>query len=98
MHARIVTLQGDPSKIDEGIQFYKDQALPPLRQQRGFKGARLLVDRRSGKVEAVSLWESEEAANGSAPATAQARTQGAQILGSTPATMEVFEIAVYEDA
>jgi len=33
--------------------------LPSVQQQKGFKGVRLLVDRKNGKVASLGLWEAE---------------------------------------
>jgi len=98
MHARVTTLQADPNKLEEGIRFFRDQAVPVARQQRGFKGARLLVDRSSGKVQAVTLWDSAETAQAADAVMNQQRSQGAQTLGAVAPTTEVFEMAVYVDA
>ena len=98
MHARVTTLQGDANKLEDGIRFFRDQAVPVARQQRGFKGARLLVDRSSGKVQAVTLWESAETAQAAESSMSQQRMQGAQTLGAAAPTTEVFEIAVLVDA
>ena len=96
MHARQTTLQVDPSRIDEGIRLFREQVMPVVRQQGG-KGVRLLVDRRSGKVQAISLWESEQAAQAAQAEMNQQRDQAAQQLGSQGATTELFEVAVLED-
>lgn len=98
MHARVTTLQGDPNKVEDGIRFFRDQVVPVARQQPGFKGARLLIDRRSGKAQAVTLWDSAETAQAAESAMNQQRAQGAQTLGATAPTTEVFEVAVLVDA
>ncbi|MHB8575620.1 MAG: hypothetical protein ACYDCQ_09840 [Dehalococcoidia bacterium] len=98
MHARVTTLQADSTKLEDGIRFFRDQSVPVARQQRGFKGARLLVDRRSGKVQAVTLWESAAAAQAAEAAMNQQRSQGAQTLGAATPTTDVFEVAVLVDA
>ena len=96
MYARQTTLQGDPSKIEDFMRFFREQ-LPTVRQQ-GARGVRLLADRRSGKVMVVSLWESPEAAQGAETTLSSLRAQSAQILGATSApTMELFEVLVTED-
>ena len=96
MHARQTTFQVDPSRIEEAIRLFREQTMPGMRQQ-GAKGVRLLVDRRSGKVEGISLWESEQAAQAAQAAMNQQRDQTAQQLGSQGATTELFEVAVLED-
>ena len=97
-HVRLTTLQADPSKLEDGIRLFREQALPTARQQRGFQGARLLVDRKSGKVVAVTLWESEEAAQASESAMRQPRAQAVQLLGATEPATDVLEMVVNESA
>lgn|SRR5687767_10327030 len=97
-YTRLTTLQADPSKLEDGIRFFREQAITTARQQRGFQGARLLVDRQSGKAVAVTLWESEEAARAAEGAMNQSRTQGAQMLGATNPTTELLEMVVNENA
>ena len=63
-YVRMTTFQADPSKLEEGIRFGREQALATLRQQPGFEGTRVLVDRTSGKTISVTLWASEAAARG----------------------------------
>ncbi len=98
MHARVTSFQADINKIEEGISFFRDQAVPVAKQQRGFKGARLLVDRSSGKVQAVTLWENAEAVQAAEAAMNQQRSQGTQISGATAPTTEVFEMVLLVDA
>jgi hypothetical protein len=48
MHARQTTFQADPAKIEDGIRFFREQALPSLRQM-GARSALLLADRQTGR-------------------------------------------------
>ena len=97
-YVRMTTLQADPSKLEEGIRFGREQALATLRQQPGFEGTRLLVDRTSGKMISVTLWASEEAARAAESTLNQARTQAAQLVGAATPTTEIFEMVVNENA
>jgi hypothetical protein len=63
-YARLSTFQADPGKLEDGIRFFREQAIPDARKLQDFQGARLLVDRQSGKVQTVTIWESESAAAG----------------------------------
>jgi len=44
-YTRLTTLQADPSKLEEGIRFFREQSLTTARQQQGFQRARRLIDR-----------------------------------------------------
>jgi heme-degrading monooxygenase HmoA len=50
-----------PDRVDEAIQRWGDTVLPSVQQQQGFKGVRLLVDRKNGRIVSLGLWESEAA-------------------------------------
>jgi len=98
-HARMSTLEIEPSKAEEGVRFFREQTLATARRQPGFQGARLLLDRRSGKVYAVTLWESEAALRAAVQAMDQSRSSEAvQALGARNVTTEVLELAVNENA
>jgi hypothetical protein len=96
MHSRQTTLHIDPSRVDDVVRRFREQVVPVLRQN-GAKGARMLVDRKTGKVQAVSLFESASALQAAESALDQQRDQARQDFGATSATTEMFEIAVYED-
>jgi heme-degrading monooxygenase HmoA len=48
-----------PGKLADAIQLWQDSVLPSVRQQKGFRSVRLLVDRKNGKVASLGLWETE---------------------------------------
>jgi quinol monooxygenase YgiN len=73
MHARLLTAQVSPEKIDEFVQLWHNQILSTYKEQTGWKGARLLVDRQTGKAILISLWEAE--AEGLASGTGSAQGQ-----------------------
>lgn len=60
MYARITTTQMSPYRLDEAINVAQEQVIPAARQQGGFKGYLMLVDRGSGKNIVITLWEEEE--------------------------------------
>ncbi len=59
MNARVVTVQSKPDKVEEAVSLWRDEVLPIAKQQQGFKGVLLLLDRGTGKTISISLWESE---------------------------------------
>ena len=92
MFARVTTAQGSPDQLDQAVRYIQEQIIPAARQQRGFQGSYWLVDRQSGKVVAVALWESEEAMRASEGAMEQSRSQSAQDLGVTMQSVERYEV------
>ncbi len=59
MHARILTTQEKVDKIDELITVFRDSIVPAAKQQKGFIGIKLFIDRATGKGVVVSRWQSE---------------------------------------
>lgn len=95
MFARVVTFQGKPDKINAGISFMKDQVSPTIRKMAGSKGAYTLVDRKSGKLMVMALWETEKDLQDSFQATAPLRANGGKIMEDpNPPRVEQFEVAV----
>ena len=60
MYARITTTEMSPYRLDEAINVVQEQVIPAARQQGGFKGYLMLVDRGSGKNIVITLWEEEK--------------------------------------
>jgi heme-degrading monooxygenase HmoA len=61
MFASLSTFQGPPDQIDQGVRYAQENIVPTLQEVEGFEGVYLLVERQSGKVLTITLWESEEA-------------------------------------
>jgi heme-degrading monooxygenase HmoA len=58
MYARVVTFMVKSDNIETLTSIFRDDVIPALQQQGGFKNARLLVDPASGKSMIMTLWES----------------------------------------
>jgi heme-degrading monooxygenase HmoA len=95
MHARLSTLQLDPSRIDDAIRGLEERDVGELEKQEGFKGLTLLVDRQSGKAVGVSFWESEDAMRNSEETGEATRARAAEAGGgAAEAQGERFEGAI----
>jgi hypothetical protein len=93
MYARSTTFRGDPSSVDAGITFVRDDVMPALELMEGCVGLSLLVDRESGRCIATSAWESEEAMRATEGRVASIRDRGAERFGGDAEVGE-WEIAV----
>jgi heme-degrading monooxygenase HmoA len=96
MYARVSTLEGTPDKMDDATRHLREQTLPQLQQMDGFEGFVALSDRQSGKVLGVALWESEEVLRATDEAAARIRGGVAEATGGTVASVENYEVVVYE--
>ena len=95
MHARISTLQVEPSNIDDVANGLKERDVPEWEQLDGYKGFTLMADRQSGKVVGVSFWESVDAMSNSEEKVKGARQRAAETGGaSADPQVERFEVVV----
>jgi heme-degrading monooxygenase HmoA len=94
MFARIVTFTG-ATDIDAGVDYIRDEVVPTLRQQKGFRAATASADRSGGLVAVMTLWESAADRDASESAMAKARDEGQKIIGGT-LIVELFEEALVE--
>ncbi len=95
MYARLLTAQVSPEKIDEFIQLWHNKILSTYKEQTGWKSARLLVDRQTGKAILISLWETEAEGLASGTGSAQAQKVHAiigHLLAGRP-VVEHYEVA-----
>jgi heme-degrading monooxygenase HmoA len=96
MHARVSTFTGDPSGIDQITAQARDVVLPAARGLAGFKGMLAMGDRATGKVVAITFWESEQAMADSEEAANRLRADAAQAGGEEIVGVERFEVVIDE--
>jgi heme-degrading monooxygenase HmoA len=94
MFARMTRYEGgSPEAIDEGLKLKKKVLPTAPGQTEGMSGAIFLVDRSSGTIVTISLWESEEAMNAGEEVAARLRAE-ATGEGET-ASVEHYEVALF---
>ena len=59
MFARLVSAQVATDKIDEGMRIWREKDMPFSKSVKGYRGAYALVDRKTGKVISMTLWDTE---------------------------------------
>jgi heme-degrading monooxygenase HmoA len=96
MYARVTTMEVPPERMDDATRHVQEQVLPQLSQMEGFKGFISLVSRQSGKLQGVAFWESEEALRATDDAVVSVREGVAEASGGTLASVEEFEVSVFE--
>lgn len=60
MFARMTIIQVKPEKIDDAVRIYRKSVVPEAKKQKGYRGACLLVDPKSGKCISVTFWRTEK--------------------------------------
>jgi quinol monooxygenase YgiN len=58
MHARVFSNQIQPGKMDEWLSLVQDSIVPALKEQDGFQGFVVMVDREHDKSIGYSMWNS----------------------------------------
>jgi len=60
MFARLYSFEVRSDKLDETIKIWKEMDTPEMKSEKGYRGAYLLTDRKTGKGISMTLWDSEE--------------------------------------
>lgn len=92
VYARSTTIQAQPSSIDDGIAYVRDEVMPALKAMDGYVGLSLLVDRESGRCIATSAWETEDAMRASTERAKPLREQASMRFGGGDAIVDLWEI------
>lgn len=82
-----VMVGGDPSKLDERIQRYRDEVAPLVLSQPGAEAAVLMVDRENNITFGISAWDTAEHRDASESLFAARREEAAQRSGAQVQTM-----------
>ncbi|MGK8523989.1 hypothetical protein ACRS6B_21655 [Nocardia asteroides] len=93
MYARSSTIAAQPSSIDDGIAYLRDEVMPDLPEIQGWVGMSLMTDRSTGRCIATTSWETEGALHASRGRVQQLRDGMARRLGGRVERVEEWEIA-----
>jgi heme-degrading monooxygenase HmoA len=96
MFGRMTTLEGAPDSVDKGVAALREQVLPGVRDLQGYKGMIAFADRSTGKMMAVTLWESEDAMKASEEAANTVRSSTAEATSARVAGVERLEVVFDE--
>lgn len=93
---RMVSVNGDPEKLDAAIVDIRNHVLPVLKTLKGYRATIASVDRQSGKLTASTIWDSKADLDASESKIAGPRANSAKIAGAGPqdVQVEIFESAV----
>ena len=92
MYARVSFYQlAEGGDIDAAVESF-DKAIPTVREMAGNQGLKLMIDRHSGKVIAITLWDSPLALKLSSQLSNSVRQQIAGIGGLTIQHVEHYEV------
>jgi heme-degrading monooxygenase HmoA len=90
--ARVSRLEGSPDRIDGSIRNAEENILPQARRIEGNRGALGFIDRQSGTILIITLWESTEARDRSEEQANSLRQQSADAGGQSIASVDRYEV------
>jgi heme-degrading monooxygenase HmoA len=94
MYARVLRVTGDPAKVDDGIEAYRSRAAAALKEQGGYAGARLLIDRETGAGMSITFWQDEQTLRASEAALAGVSGDTMSRFGAGAPVVENYEVVV----
>ena len=94
--ARVSSLEGSTDGIDKGIAFITETIIPEAADITGWRGILTLADRSSGKAKTITFWDGPESLRGSETKADELRTQAADAMGDTIASVERYEVVLHE--
>ena len=92
MYARISTVEGDPSKIDDAVAVLNEKIIPTLKSVKGFRAVNFMADRSTGKLVGVAFWEDKAALEGSVEAVSPMRNEVADAMSGKVVSVESYEL------
>ena len=95
-YCRVIRLKGEANKVDEAIKHWTQDILPMLKKQKGFGGATLVGNKKTGDGLSVTYWESEATMK---EARAQVRPEALKALSKTGGSIvedDECEVALLE--
>ena len=97
MFGRATIIKGDPAQVDEGARIYREEVIPAVQGQPGFKGGISLSDRSTGRGISISFWETEDDMRNSETAANSIRGESLAKIGITePPTVERMEVTYFD--
>jgi quinol monooxygenase YgiN len=92
MIVRIANVQVAPERIDEVVSRYREAVRNVHQQSEGLRNHYVLVDRQSGQMRLIGIWDSQEALEAALPTLEPARERLWSQFEETP-TLEAYEVA-----
>lgn len=94
MFTRLLTFTGTDN-IDAGVTYLRDEVLPVLHAQRGYRGVTASASPSERVIGILSLWDTAADRDASDSALGKARQEAAKLVGGD-LSVETFELVVAE--
>jgi len=97
MLARVAMIQAKPEKVNDVTRFFQETVLTAAKNIKGFKEGYMMVNRQSGKIVGLVIWENQQSIQDSNANAGRFIPQMAQLAGSSQApSVDIMEVAVAE--
>jgi hypothetical protein len=96
MQARLVQYSVEPERVDEAVRGFQEASVE-LQQLNGNKGGYVLVDRDTGQLFTLTLWDGHGALSNSEVRAAGLRKRAMEAAEGTVESVRSFEVAVEFD-
>ena len=92
MIVRMASVQVEPERIDTIVSRYRETVRPIHQRSEGLRNHYFLVERQSGQIRIIGLWDSPEALEAALATLEPARARLWEEFGEDP-TLEAYEVA-----
>ena len=89
-------LQATPEQSEAGLQIFRDQLQPWLRDASGYRGLIRLEDKDNGKTLVITFWADEAALESSREAGEQLAELTAENTGAKRLAIELYEATLFD--
>lgn len=96
MFARVHVLEATPEQSEAGLQIFRDQLRPWLRDASGYRGLIRLEDKESERTLVITFWEDEAALDASMEAGEQLAELTAENTGAKRLAIELYEATLFD--
>jgi len=88
----MASVQVEPERIEEIVSRYRETVRPIHQRSEGLRNHYFLVERQSGQIRIIGLWDSPEALEAALATLEPARARLWEEFGEDP-TLEAYEVA-----
>lgn len=96
MYVRVTRVRSAPDRLDQGIASFEQQVVPATRQEPGFMGAALVVNRETGEATAATYWDTLDALNASEQVSTRRRVESTGSFGAAVMDVDRFEVVIFD--
>jgi heme-degrading monooxygenase HmoA len=89
---RVNDVRARAAQLDAAIAFVREQVIPLVKTQKGFRGLLMGVNRDNGRSLVSSVWDSAADREASEAAVMEQRRQAAQLAGAEQPKVELYEV------